>query len=120
MEMKKQVFKREQENLPGKKTTLEMVRTGKSELHYGDQGSTVKQIQQMLLYLGLDLGDKGADTFFGEDTKDAIEEFQTYPDEYGVDIIMLKSQDGIVGDETLKAIEKAVKNKKSVENKKDE
>ena len=66
----------------------------------------------MLLKLGLDLGEKGADSFYGTDTKDAVEYFQMNLDSYGIeDDIMLDEIDGIVGDKTLKAIERAIKNK---------
>jgi hypothetical protein len=109
---KKRVFNTKQENLPGKKITIDDIRKGKSVLHYGDQGPSVKQIQKMLLKIGLDLGEKGADSFYGDDTKDAVEYFQMNLDSYGIeDAIMLDEIDGIVGDETLKAIEKAIKNK---------
>jgi hypothetical protein len=108
----KRVFNTKQENLPGKKITIDDIRKGKSDLHYGDQGPSVKQIQKMLLKLDLDLGEKGADSFYGTDTKDAVEYFQMNLDSYGIeDAIMLDEIDGIVGDETLKAIEKAIKNK---------
>ena len=107
---KERVYQERQANLPGKKVTLDNIRLGKEDLHYGDQGPTVKQIQQMLINLGLDVGDKGADGFFGDDTKDAVIEFQMYPDEYGLsDSIMLNKQEGIVGKETLLALEKALK-----------
>ena len=44
--------------------------------------------------------------------EDAVEYFQMNLDSYGIeDAIMLDEIDGIVGDETLKAIEKAIKNK---------
>lgn len=109
---KKRVFNTKQENLPGKKITIDDIRKGKSVLHYGDQGPSVKQIQKMLLKIGLDLGEKGADSFYGNDTKDAVEYFQMNLDSYGIeDAIMLDEIDGIVGDETLKAIERAIKNK---------
>jgi len=108
----KRVFNTKQENLPGKKITIDDIRKGKSDLHYGDQGPSVKQIQKMLLKLDLDLGEKGADSFYGTDTKDAVEYFQMNLDSYGIeDDIMLDEIDGIVGDETLKAIERAIKNK---------
>lgn len=111
-EMERREYEYRQENLPGKKITLDDIRKGKADLHYGDQGTSVKQIQNMLLKIGLNLGEGGADGFFGDDTKEAVEDFQTYPDDYGVeDIIMLKKVDGIIGRETLNAIERAVKNK---------
>ena len=110
MAAKERVYQERQANLPGKKVTLDNIRLGKEDLHYGDQGPTVKQIQQMLIDLGLDVGDKGADGFFGDDTKDAVIEFQMYPDEYGLsDSIMLNKQEGIVGKETLLALEKSLK-----------
>lgn len=110
MAAKQRAYQERQANLPGKKVELNNIRLGKEDLHYGDQGNTVKQIQQMLINLGLDVGDKGADGFFGKDTKDAVIDFQLYPDEYGLsDNIMLNKQDGIVGKETLLAIEKALK-----------
>lgn len=114
MAAKERAYQERQANLPGKKVTLDNIRLGKEDLHYGDQGPTVKKIQQMLINLGLDVGDKGADGFFGNDTKDAVIEFQMYPDEYGLsDSIMLNKQDGVVGDETIKAIEAALKIKKN-------
>ena len=96
-----------------------MVKSGKDDLHYGDQGESVKKIQKMLLSLGIGLGDtglspEGADGLFGEGTKDAVKEFQMYADEYGVeDIVSLNKVDGIVGEETLTALMKAIKNKKN-------
>lgn len=114
LEMEKREFEREQENLPGKKITLDNIRGGIESLHYGDQGPSVKQIQQMLIDLGLDLGVKGADGYFGYDTKDAVEEFQLYPEDYGFEgRLMLHKIDGIVGRETLKAMESALNNKKN-------
>jgi len=118
-EMKKREYDEGQANLPGKKITLNMVKSGKADLHYGDQGESVKKIQKMLLSLGIGLGDtglspEGADGLFGEGTKDAVKEFQMYADEYGVeDIVSLNKVDGIVGEETLTALMKAIKNKKN-------
>ena len=113
MAAKERAYQERQANLPGKKVTLDNIRRGKEDLHYGDQGPMVKKIQQMLINLGLDVGDKGADGFFGDDTKDAVIDFQMYPDEYGLsDSVMLNKQDGVVGKETLNAIERALKKKK--------
>lgn len=113
-ESKNRAVQYRRDNLPGKKITIDMVRSGKEELNYGHQGTAVKQLQQMLIDLGIDVGDKGADGFFGNDTKDAVIEFQTYPDMYGLeDKIMLNNIDGIVGDETIRAIESALKIKKN-------
>jgi predicted nucleotidyltransferase len=113
-ETKNRASKERRANLPGKKVTLDGIRSGKESLHYGDQGNSVEQIQQMLINLGLDVGDKGADGFFGDDTKEAVKEFQRYPDSYGlVNIVGLDKVDGIVGRETLTAIEKALKIKKN-------
>ena len=67
-------------------------------LRNGCEGNDVKELQSMLIELDYNLGKWGADGDFGDTTERAVEEFQAFHD---CDI------DGIVGPETLEALEKA-------------
>ena len=68
-------------------------------LQKGCQGDEVKQLQEDLIALGYSCGKAGADGFFGDDTHNAIVEFQKA---CGL------MQDGIVGTDTRKALGVAV------------
>ena len=58
-------------------------------------GADVKELQSMLIALGYDLGDWGADGDFGSDTKSAVKQFQK---DYHLVV------DGIAGPDTLEAL----------------
>lgn len=77
--------------------------TSKRELHLGDKGEDVKQLQKDLIELGYDLGIWGADGDFGNDTDKAVRAFQK---NNGLDV------DGWVGKNTYAAIEKALEEKR--------
>lgn len=66
----------------------------------GAKGAKVKELQENLIKLGYDCGPDGADGDFGNNTYNAVVKFQR---EHGCEV------DGIVGDETRAAIEKALK-----------
>ncbi|QMV16415.1 hypothetical protein Vspart_03807 [Vibrio spartinae] len=76
----------------------------------GDKGDEVKLIQEALLKLGFDLGTAGADGDFGSGTKSKIELFQNsyepkndvHPD------YKIGSADGIVGKNSIKALDEAL------------
>ena len=71
----------------------------------GNMGTLVKDLQTMLSKLGYDLGICGVDGDFGIATQNAVKEFQrTHKDENGKALTV----DGIVGEKTWKALEKAV------------
>lgn len=71
---------------------------GSRILRNGCEGEDVKHLQTMLIELEYNLGSWGADGDFGDATERAVEEFQGYHD---------CEIDGIVGPETLSALEKA-------------
>lgn len=50
---------------------------GVDVLRKGDEGEAVKLLQEYLLKLGYDLGEKGTDGDFGSKTEDALKAFQT-------------------------------------------
>lgn len=77
-----------------------------TNLRKGARGERVRQLQQNLIDLGYDLGKWGADTIFGDDTRNAVIAFQkkAFPNEPG-------EWDGIVGPKTQAAIEKALAEK---------
>lgn len=77
--------------------------TEKRELHLGDKGEDVKQLQKDLIELGYDLGTWGADGDFGNATDKAVRAFQK---KNGLDA------DGWVGKNTYAAIEKALAEKR--------
>lgn len=80
--------------------------TSKRELHLGDKGEDVKQLQKDLIELGYDLGTWGADGDFGNATDKAVRAFQK---KNGLDV------DGWVGKNTYTAIEKALAEKNRVD-----
>ena len=63
-------------------------------------------LQKNLMALGYDLGVWGADGDFGEDTLKAVKKFQS---DNNLEV------DGVVGSETVRAMESAIKNKKGQE-----
>ena len=69
------------------------------QIKKGNTGATVKTLQQMLEKLGYDLGVCGVDGDFGIATEKAVKAFQK---DQGLKV------DGIVGDKTWAALEKAV------------
>ena len=68
-------------------------------LNIGDRGASVKSLQEKLIKLGYDCGELGADGDFGNSTYQAVRKFQKAA-KIGVD--------GIVGPNTLDAIDKAI------------
>ena len=68
-------------------------------LNIGDRGQQVKQLQEKLIKLGFSCGDHGADGDFGDGTYRAVRAFQK---KYGL------GEDGIAGNQTLAAIDKAI------------
>ena len=79
--------------------TVKTYALGERTLRNGMEGNDVKELQSLLIQLGYSLGRCGADGDFGDATELAVEKFQT---EYDCRI------DGVVGSETLDAIEKAL------------
>lgn len=75
----------------------------KRELHLGDKGDDVLQLQKDLIELGYNLGFWGADGDFGNDTDKAVRAFQK---KNKLDV------DGWVGKNTYAAIEKALVEKR--------
>ena len=69
----------------------------KSVIEYGDQGSEVRRIQQMLIDLGYSLPEYGADGIFGSETEQTVVNFQA---DHPPLII-----DGRVGFATIRAID---------------
>ena len=71
----------------------------------GNKGALVKELQTTLSKLGYDLGICGIDGDFGIATQNAVKEFQrTHKDENGRPLAI----DGVVGQKTWTALEKAV------------
>lgn len=68
-------------------------------LNIGDKGSVVKALQEKLIKLGFSCGDAGADGDFGGDTFNAVKKFQES---------MNLGADGIAGNQTLTALDKAI------------
>lgn len=64
-------------------------------LKKGAEGETVKAVQRMLMYLGYDVGDSGADGIFGSRTQNAVRRFQT---------VRGLTVDGVIGPETWAAL----------------
>jgi peptidoglycan hydrolase-like protein with peptidoglycan-binding domain len=56
--------------------TMDDVAFGRYALELGERGDLVTQIQNQLIALGYDVGDKGADGFLGPNTQAAIQEYQ--------------------------------------------
>lgn len=73
-------------------------------LSKGDSGEKVKELQENLIKLGYSCGAAGADGEFGNGTLAAVKKFQA-----DKKLVV----DGIVGPQTLKAIEEALKAKES-------
>ena len=69
-------------------------------LNLGDRGQAVKTMQEKLIKLGISCGSAGADGDFGRATFDAVKMFQKMVGGLGVD--------GIAGNQTLTALDKAV------------
>lgn len=69
-------------------------------LRNGNKGESVRALQDMLIELGYDIGRWGIDGDFGDATEMAVKEFQKA---HGLEV------DGIVGEKTWAALEKAVK-----------
>ncbi len=69
-------------------------------LSYGSSGSSVKELQENLIALGYNCGSAGADGVFGDSTVRAVKEFQS---DHNL------TADGIVGNATNTAIQKALK-----------
>lgn len=67
----------------------------------GDEGSEVKELQELLIKLGYSLGSLGADGSFGSKTLTAVKAFQK---SVGL------TQDGIVGPQTLEQLRVAAEN----------
>lgn len=71
-------------------------------LSMGSTGSAVKELQEKLIALGYSCGEYGADGDYGSGTAGAVRDFQR---KNGL------IEDGIAGQKTLEAIDKAVKSK---------
>ena len=67
-----------------------------SFLQLGRRGTAVKRVQQLLFFLGYDIGPAGADGIFGADTDRAVKAFQT---------ALAPPVDGIVGPITIGALD---------------
>lgn len=76
--------------------------TNKNWLEKGDKGSEVVALQKNLIALGYNLGKYGADGSFGNDTELALRKFQS---DYRLAV------DGLYGQDSKKAMEKALKGK---------
>ena len=72
---------------------------GNTILNRGDKGDSVKTLQEKLIKLGYSCGTHGADGDFGNGTYSAVRKFQR---EHNIGV------DGIVGYQTMTAIDKAV------------
>ncbi len=66
----------------------------------GDRGKEVERIQDLLIRVGMDLREFGADGIFGRETQEAVEKFQR---------LTGLVEDGIVGPKTLGALKRAPK-----------
>lgn len=69
---------------------------------YGNSGAAVKELQEKLIKLGYSCGKYGADSSFGLGTLNAVKAFQK---DAG---FSAKEQDGIVGSQTMNAIDKKI------------
>jgi peptidoglycan hydrolase-like protein with peptidoglycan-binding domain len=65
-------------------------------LRRGSRGTSVKRVQQLLFFLGFDIGSEGADGIFGEKTDAAVRAFQQQ---------FAPPRDGIVGPITIGALD---------------
>ena len=77
-------------------------------LNIGDKGSVVKTLQEKLIKLGFSCGDAGADGDFGQATLNAVKKFQKQ---------MKLGVDGVAGNQTLTALDKALASQSSPEKK---
>ncbi len=66
-------------------------------LRQGSRGTSVKRVQQLLFFLGFDIGPAGADGIFGPDTDAAVRAFQTQS---------APPVDGIIGPITIGALDR--------------
>lgn len=80
--------------------------TDKPTIRKGSTGETVKKLQQNLISLGYDVGSKGADGKFGDQTEKAVKAFQHDHDDSDGKALKI---DGVVGKKTWAAIEAAMK-----------
>jgi peptidoglycan hydrolase-like protein with peptidoglycan-binding domain len=83
--------------------TIESILSGKQTIRKGQKGSVVTEIQNMLFYLGYDLGEFGKDKLgvdgdFGDSTQKAVIEFQKDNN--------LRDKSGVVDKETLSLLKK--------------
>jgi len=83
--------------------TIDSILSGKQTIRKGQKGNVVREIQNMLLLLGYDLGESGKDKLgmdgdFGDSTQKAVIQFQKENN--------LKDTSGIVGKETLSLMKK--------------
>jgi hypothetical protein len=98
-------------NMLATSESLEMIAQEKApSLKKGDNGNEVKVIQEALLALNFDLGKSGADGDFGSGTHQAVMDFQRefVPTNELHSEYDLKEPDGIVGSQTLLALDEAV------------
>ncbi len=93
---KSQPLQQPQPQVKGVTTTL--------PLKKGDQGQFVKEIQQDLIKAGFSLPRYGADGEFGDETENAVRQFQR---KYGLKV------DGLVGPQTLKKLNEVVNAKQA-------
>lgn len=82
---------------------IESILSGKQTVRKGQKGKVVGEIQNMLVYLGYDLGEYGknkvgVDGDFGDSTQKAVIEFQKDNN--------LRDTSGVVGNETLSLLKK--------------
>ena len=76
--------------------------TSNGIIMYGNSGTAVKELQEKLIKLGYSCGSCGADGSFGLGTRNAVKAFQK---DAG---FSAKEQDGIVGSQTMNAIDKKI------------
>ena len=98
-------------NMLATSESLELIAQGKApSLKKGDKGNEVKVIQEALLALNFDLGKSGADSDFGSGTHQAVMDFQRnfVPTNEMHSEYDLKEPDGIVGTQTLLALDEAL------------
>ena len=84
------------DNTPSNSQNINLI---DSILDLGDRGCAVKTLQEKLIKLGFHCGVAGADGDFGNDTFNAVRKFQER---------MKLGVDGIVGNQTLTALDKAI------------
>lgn len=91
-----------QEDL-GPPVTIDSILSGQQTIRKGQKGKVVREIQEMLVFLGYDLGESGkyktgVDGDFGDSTEKAVIQFQKRNN--------LKDTSGIIGKETMSLIKK--------------